>query len=388
MRVTTFPLLVVFALSRLFQIAECFLPSPAQCLTKVSSGSAALSSTANTNVELDRRSAIALGSIVPLSLLVPRVAKSAEIAGNDNSNRAPIPSWKLSGGVEFPVLALNTAGLSVDDTYEAIRTAKQEGISHIDFHPGDERDGVARYLSVDAGNRESYFLTTKIRKAPSGTSPKDAASMARIQIEDDLKILNVKYVDMLMLRDSPDPEVIQAQWKVLEEALSQGKTRSIGVVNYCQSALKSVMKTAKVVPSVNYIMVHVGMGKDACGLRTFGEDFGIRTFSYGQTGEPKPSPDILYNPILRHIGKEHGGKTPCEVALRWVLQNNMAASIRPSSNFGSCNGDTCKWGITRQAHSFDWRLTERQMAELDALTSPVGNPTLFSSAGCPGAFGT
>lgn len=102
--------------------------------------------------------------------------------------------------------------------------AKNEGITHIDFHPGIERDGVARYLAKN-NNRDDFFLNTKIRKAPPGTTPQDAADMAAAQIEEDLKVLGVNYVDMLMLRDSPDPEVMQEQWKVLEEALSKGKTR-------------------------------------------------------------------------------------------------------------------------------------------------------------------
>jgi diketogulonate reductase-like aldo/keto reductase len=59
---------------------------------------------------------------------------------------------------------------------------------------------------------------------------------------------------MLMLCDSPDPKVIQAQWKVMEEALSMGLTRSVGVINFCQLALEAVLQTTKVTPSLNYYM--------------------------------------------------------------------------------------------------------------------------------------
>ena len=97
-------------------------------------------------------------------------------------------------------------------------------------------------------------MNTKIRKAPPGTSAKDAAERTRQQISDDLKALNLSQVDMLMLRDSPDRDVIQAQWKVLEEAVENGQTRSIGVINFCQSALESVLETAKVNPALNYYM--------------------------------------------------------------------------------------------------------------------------------------
>mmetsp|Transcript_16548 Transcript_16548/g.34817 ORF Transcript_16548/g.34817 Transcript_16548/m.34817 type:complete len:398 (-) Transcript_16548:171-1364(-) len=381
--------LMIISSSFLFhQEVNGFFPSPCQSVS--SRTTTVARATNNGQVEdasspchLSRRSAIAIGATAALApLSIPLHPANAISSGS-------IPYLPLlKGGVDFPMLALNTAGMSMADTYRAIEFAREEGMTHIDFHPGQERDGVAEYLSKHKDERDLLFLNTKIRKAPPGTSPKDAANLARDQIDEDLRILNVKNVDMLMLRDSPDPKVIQSQWAVIEEALAEGKTRSVGVVNFCPSALKSVLQTAKVFPAVNYIMVHVGMGEDVHGLRGAGENVaGIRTFTYGQTGEPNPNMEIVNNPILQRIGKGHGKSTE-EVALRWVLQNGMAASIRPSSSFGKCVGEECRLGIAKQASCFDWALTEREMEKLDAMESPDDNPTLFSSAGCPGAFGT
>ena len=78
--------------------------------------------------------------------------------------------------------------------------------------PGKERDGTAQYLAAHPEDRARLFLNTKIRKPKLGTSASDAAQICRDQIEEDLKILNVANVDMLMLRDSPDCDAIQAQW--------------------------------------------------------------------------------------------------------------------------------------------------------------------------------
>jgi diketogulonate reductase-like aldo/keto reductase len=226
-----------------------------------------------------------------------------------------------------------------------------------------------------------------------------------------------------MLRDSPDCVVMQAQWKVLEDALQRGQTRSIGVINFCQSALECLLQTAHVTPAVNYYMcvrygrgtscifakhyvveypssefllsphrLHVGMGRDAHGLRAFGESKGIRSFAYGAVGEPGPDAELLNSPIISRIGQAHDIKSPEEVALRWVLQTGAAASVRPTLAFGlgtsMCDGstDACLDGLSKRASSFGWSLTDAEMDELDAMTSPDDNPTLFSSAGCPGAF--
>ena len=131
----------------------------------------------------------------------------------------------------MPLLALNTVGLSAETTEKAVSLAVASGISHIDFHPGAERDGVGRYIKGGSteNRRAGLFLTTKIRKAPPGTTSFDAANAAAKQIDEDLLALGVEQTDMLMLRDSPDKGVIQTQWRALEEALRAGKTRSIGV---------------------------------------------------------------------------------------------------------------------------------------------------------------
>uniref|UniRef100_A0A6U5FTD0 NADP-dependent oxidoreductase domain-containing protein n=1 Tax=Corethron hystrix TaxID=216773 RepID=A0A6U5FTD0_9STRA len=201
---------------------------------------------------------------------------------------------------------------------------------------------------------------------------------------------------MLMLRDSPDCEVMQAQWRVMEDALESGLCRSIGVINYCEGSLKCLLETAKVTPAINYYMLHVGMGPTAHGLRTFTESKGIKTFAYGAVGEPGPNPELLQtNPTVQRIAKAHQ-KSPAEISLRWVTQSGAAVSVRPTTDFGlgvsSCrdgaeDGGACEAGLKARVNSFGWSLSQKEMKELDALTSPDDNPTLFSSAGCPGAFG-
>ena len=151
-------------------------------------------------------------------------------------------TWRLAGGVIMPTLALNTAGLSADGSELALKEAVAAGFAHVDFHPGIERDGVAKALkSLD---RPKVFLTTKIRKPPVGTSPADAAQLVRTQLDEDLAVLGVTQVDMLMLRDSPDCAVMQAQWAAMEDVLKSKRARSIGVINYCQTSLECILSTA------------------------------------------------------------------------------------------------------------------------------------------------
>jgi len=45
-------------------------------------------------------------------------------------------------GVDFPRLALNTAGLNMEGTERAFQNVLQVGISHVEFHPGIERNNL------------------------------------------------------------------------------------------------------------------------------------------------------------------------------------------------------------------------------------------------------
>jgi len=310
------------------------------------------------------------------------------LPGTASAAAAKVPSFMLSNGVAIPQMALNTAGLTVEQAETATRAALSAGISHVDFHPGRERDGVARVIASQG--RSALFLTTKIAKfKDEPPDPVAAAARAKKQIEDDFAVLGVKSVDMLMLRDSPSCEVMQAQWAVLEDALTSGQTRAIGVINFCEKALRCLLSTARVTPAVNYFMLHVGMGPDAHGLRSFGEKRGIKTFAYGPLGEPGPVSELLQSSVVKRIAVARG-RSPAQVALRWVAQSGVAFSVRPTAAFGlgqsTCEQPGCSQGLQERVQTFDWSLTAAEMAELDAMTSPDGNPTLFSSSGCPNCF--
>jgi len=367
---------------RILAVALLVSESAAFNVPKVTRVEAALHATREDTFAIDRRSAISGVCGASLSMALP---------WDENAAATPttrtVPTWAFDNGATFPTLALNTVGLSIEDTERAIGLAVQEGLTHVDFHPGKERDGVALYLKNNPDS--NLFLNTKIRKPPPGTSARDAAKRVQKQIEEDFKALGVTSVGMLMLRDSPDCEVMQAQWKILEEAKKSGKCKSLGVINYCQKSLSCLLETAKVKPDIHYFMLHVGMGTDPRGLRSFGESRGIRTFAYGAVGEPGPNIELIQSPVLVKVGNAHGNKSPEEVALRWVLQSGAACSVRPTTEFElgtSVCREGCINGLKRRAETLDWSLTAKEMEQLNSIKSPDDNPTLFSSSGCPGAF--
>lgn len=352
---------------------------------------------------------------MPQNAMAATADSATAAAGSTNHQEFPtmgLPNSKTN--VRMPVLALNTVGLSQQDTTLACELAAANGFRHFDFHPGQERDGVAKFLAATNTNKRSdFFLTTKIRKPPLQTTPEEAEAMARRQIDEDLAAFaaassnanNKPYFDMLMIRDSPDCAVMRAQWKVLEEALRDGTCRSIGVVNFCEESLRCLLQSATTKPAVNYYYYHIGMNTGrAYKLREFCDRKKIKTFAYGAVGEPGPYTDerILTSPILKTMGdaskvynfRNHGpgDKSPEEIAIKWVVETGAAVSVRPTTNYGlgksvcSNANDDCKLGIETRAGIFDWDLTGEEIYKLTNIPAlkSEDNPTLFSSAGCPG----
>jgi diketogulonate reductase-like aldo/keto reductase len=52
-------------------------------------------------------------------------------------------------------------------------------------------------------------------------------------------------------------EMMQQQWRALEEMYAAGKTRAIGVSNYCAACLSCIQRTATVTPHLNQLLYHV-----------------------------------------------------------------------------------------------------------------------------------
>ena len=57
--------------------------------------------------------------------------------------------------------------------------------------------------------------------------------------------------------------MMQEQWSALEEAYRDGRTRAIGVSNYCSDCLRCIATVATVMPHVNQFQLHAGMLHDA-----------------------------------------------------------------------------------------------------------------------------
>merc|ERR1712157_141394 len=98
------------------------------------------------------------------------------------------------------------------------------------------------------------------------------------------------------------------------ELYKQGKTRAIGVSNYCGSCLDCLMESATVTPAVNQIKLHAGMGPDPAGLVSYTREKGILPQAYS----PLASGGVTRDSELAKIGASYS-KSAAQVALKWLV---------------------------------------------------------------------
>ena len=314
----------------------------------------------------------------------------------------------LPNGVGMPSMLLGTGATTWMDeakTEAAVRKALLAGFSGIDTanHYRNHR-GVARGIAAAraAGHRADVWLQTKIEGCGNSVDPRSPVRRGSCY-RDSLAVfyaslteLGVDRVDLTLLHSppcvpgarwnegcignpaqdlvyprlchcsAPEPcEMMRQQWKALEELYAAGRTRAIGVSNFCDACLQCIASTATVAPHVNQFQLHAGMpGADPAGLVSATARGGARVQAYRPLAHGEHS--LLRDPTVAAIGRSHG-KSAAQVALRWVLQHGHPL-VTSSESEGHMRSDL---------DVFDWSLSQHEMRVLDALDTSQDVPTVM-----------
>ncbi|CAJ1461231.1 unnamed protein product [Effrenium voratum] len=301
------------------------------------------------------------------------VVHAAAVAG-------PAVSIKgVSGPVDLPLLGIGTWQYNNSVTKETVTSAFALGYRHVDTAAVYQNQvGVGEALAELKLQRQDYFVTSKI---PGGLNASATAATA----DAGLKELNLNYVDLMLIHFPADfgkngsKQERQKEWLALEAWAKAGKARAIGISHYCRRQLDDLLEVATVPVAVNQVQYHVGMGS-AGPMVTDDRDYmrakGVLYQSFSPLCGPCDPPhnkELLTGPLVTGIGKKYNKSGP-QVALRWLVQQGIPV-IPKSSNakHQKENGDI-----------FDFELSEQDMAQLTAATSPAvgGGPSPTDSGDC------
>lgn len=204
----------------------------------------------------------------------------------------------LNNGVAIPRLALGTWLIDDAAAADAVKAAAAIGYRHIDTAQayGNER-GVGEGIRSCGVPREKIFVTTKVA-AEHKTYDAAAAS-----IDASLAQMGFGYLDMVIIH-SPQPwaavnqsedryyEGNREAWRALEDALSAGKVRAIGVSNFNESDIDNILGVCRVKPAVNQVLAHIANTPKALIDRCQAQGIAVEAYSPVAHGEAMKRPDI------------------------------------------------------------------------------------------------
>ena len=287
-----------------------------------------------------------------------------------------------------------------DEAEAAVETAIKTGYRHIDTataYKNERAVGNAIQKCIKEGiiKREDIFITTKLWV----TDWK--AENARKSIAQSLIDLQTDYIDLLLIHqagflnlpedqekhrqenyffDYPivppnDPkyrlgyneDCVREAWSAMEEAVREGKVRSIGISNFSTKKVLDLLRFCQIKPVMNQVELHPYLQQWET-IKTLGEH-GILLTAYFPLGgamnmASTTEVPLIKDPRILNIAEKHG-KTAAQVALRFLVERGIAVIPKAS----------VRERLKANMEIFDFALTDDEMRTIRAMD---GGSSFFS----------
>ena len=229
------------------------------------------------------------------------------------NNNTAMQTIKLNNGIEMPLLGYGLFQIPPEEAERCTRDALEVGYRLIDTAQayGNEA-GVGAAVAKSGIPRQDLFIVTKIWITNAGEEK------AAKSIDESLRKLQTDYVDLLLIHQAYGD--VFGSWRAMEAAYKSGKTRAIGVSNFQACRFYDFSRVVDTKPAVNQLQCCILSQQN--GIIPEMDAYGTKMMAWGPLGQG--SDDLLKNPVLTAIGAQYG-KTPAQVALRWLTQRGIVA---------------------------------------------------------------
>lgn len=254
----------------------------------------------------------------------------------------------MNDGHEIPALGFGVYLMSSVEVEQCLPQAIKTGYRHIDTANAYFNEvAVGKVVRESGVPREGFFITTKLFPQ---SYPYE---QCKADIDATLERLGMDYVDLLLFHQ-PYGEYVEG-WRAMEEAVAEGKVRSIGLSNFPVHKIEQIMEVATIKPAVLQVEINPYWNQHALKAELAKIGLGDVVFEgwypFGH-GDAK----LLTEPVLAKIAEAHG-KTPAQVILRWMLQEGDVTFPKTTN----------PQHIRDNFDVFDFELTDDEMAHINAL---------------------
>jgi alcohol dehydrogenase (NADP+) len=268
----------------------------------------------------------------------------------ETTSKARTQELQFKGGDKMPALGLGTWKAGEGEAKKAVYTAIKEGFRHIDCaemyqNQKEVGEGIRKALDEGICQRDDLWITSKLWNSDHKAEDVEKA-LKRI-----LDQLGLDYLDLFLIHWlvafkpgvtmpesgddflSPDEAPLTDTWKAMAKCQEKGLTRHIGVSNFNESHLKTVMNAGPV-PEMNQVELHPYLQQRD--LHRFCLDHEINMTGYSPLGSgdrpegmKKDDEPVLYeNDVIKEIAEEKDC-SPFQVLIAWGL--NRGTAVIPKS---------------------------------------------------------
>ncbi len=217
-----------------------------------------------------------------------------------------VPNLTLNNGVTIPQLGFGVFQVPPRETQRVVEDALEAGYRHFDTAAayGNEA-GVGAAIASCGIPREDIFITTKLRNGEHGTAA-DAFEASR-------ESLGVDVIDLYLIHwPVPSQGLFVEAWEALEKIQATGGARAIGVSNFLQEHLDTLIAETTVVPAVNQFELHPSFQQTALSAKS--RAHGIAVEAYSPLGQ---GADLEATAVTAL--SQRRGATPAQIVLGWHL---------------------------------------------------------------------
>lgn len=286
-----------------------------------------------------------------MSTVSEQVSKDDTMAREDRALENTALHTTEQGSI-VPKLGLGTYDMDSLECFEATRRALEMGYRHIDTAMAyDNEAAVGRAVATADVPRDEVFLTTKVKGYPRYLTHEGVLE----QTTGCLERLGVDTIDLLLIHWWHPQGDMEGTMAALDRLYEEGRVDHVGVSNFSVDQLRRARRLTDAPILTNQIEYHAY--RDQTPMLAYCREHDIILTAYS----PLAQGALLGDETLTTIGNRYG-KTPAQVALRWLVQQDQVITIPKAAS---------------EAHQsqnlaiFDFELTAEEMRTIADLEGPL-----------------
>ena len=255
------------------------------------------------------------------------------------------PNITMASGKDIPQLGLGTWQLRGEQCKAVVKEALELGYSHLDSAwRYRNQDAIGQALKEVGADRGRLFITSKVYDS----QLEDEETQG--QMEEILRDLQTDYVDLLLIH-RPAPGVpFERTLATFEKIHAAGQARSFGISNFSIEQTDRARAATGLPICTNQVEYHLRCNREKLRRHCHGLDVVLTAH------RPLARGNLARDEALAQVAAGLG-KTPAQVALRWLLQKDMIVIPKASSTAH----------LRDNLDLFDWKLGEEEMGRLDRV---------------------